>query len=210
MRKRRIVIMFFLMGLVVGGMLTATHMVWKAMLSAAYIHGVDLPELRTLVRFRVDSSFTQVERTLILEAAKDIERASGGCVQPSVVFEPISFQEAFSWREDGRATIYRAANWREWAYHLAKRLSAPDNCVGIAFTRTGDIFIMVSCEPGEIDFRNTVTHEMIHVIFRNGWHSSDRNSLMYYSIWGNKQKLLSVEADKLRALCPKVDNAVSH
>lgn len=203
MSRRRITVMFFLVGLVVGGAVVAGHMVWKAMLRAAHAPGVSLPGQRTAVAFRADSTFTQDEQILILEAAKAIDLASGGCVHPSVVFEPIRFSEATSWREDGRATIYRAASWHEWAHHLAKKLAEPDHCVGISFTCTGDIFVMISRRAGKVDFRNTVIHEMLHVVFKNGWHSTDKDSLMYHSIGGNRQKMLGVETNRLRAMCPR-------
>jgi hypothetical protein len=46
-----------------------------------------------------------------------------------------------------------------------------------------------------------VTHEVLHVVFRDGWHSKDPDSLMYHSIGGGGQRFLAAEAARLRTLC---------
>lgn len=202
--RRRILVaaLFFLIGLLAGGIYVACDMLGKAIWRAAHVVGPHLME-RKATRFRADAAFTPAERVLILAAVAEIAKASDGCVQPSVSFETVGLREAFSWRKDGRATIYRAASWREWAHHLAKKLAEPDHCVGLSFTATGDIFVMVSPEYGEANFRNTVAHEIIHVALESGWHSPDKASLMYHTIGGGKQGFSGPEAAKLRALCSK-------
>jgi len=156
---------------------------------------------RTEIVFRVDASFAASERVLILEALQRIKQVSG-CVDLKVFFEHVGTDEILSWRRDGHATIYKASNPFTWKYHMVRYFTGPGSYMGVAMVRTGDIFIIAS-EDGEGSdaFRNTITHEVLHVVFKSGWHSQDRNSLMYHSIGGSKQLLLESEAAKLRAMC---------
>lgn len=171
---------------------------------AEYTGGPSLIDRQVIV-FRVDDAFTAKERALILDAFRKVGHASD-CVVLKASFETIRSDEILFWRRDGRPTIYKASSPGVWTYNVAKHLTLPHSYVGISFIRTGDIFILNSAEDGDsesesnIEFRNTIVHEALHVVFNSGWHSKDKNSLMYYAI-GGKQRLLEVETAKLRAIC---------
>lgn len=156
---------------------------------------------RTEIAFRVDAEFTPAERALVLNAFGQIRKASG-CIDMTASFEDVGFGEILSWRRDDRATIHRASNPFTWKYQMSRYLAGPGSYMGIAMVRTGDIFIMTS-RSDEIpaDFENTVVHEVLHVVFNSGWHSSDENSLMYSGIGGGEQELLEPETAMLRAMC---------
>jgi hypothetical protein len=167
---------------------------------SAYASGPPLRS-RTEIAFCVDAEFTPDERALVLETFGRIRMASG-CVDLKASFEDIGFGEVFSWRRDDRATIYRGSNPFTWKYNVSRYLAGSGLYMGIAIVKTGDIFIMASRgDENFIDFRNAVTHEILHVLFNSGWHSPDENSLMYRSIGGGKQRLLGPEIAKLRAMC---------
>lgn len=170
---------------------------------AAHMVGRPLAD-RSRIAFRVDADFTAVERELILEAFREIGRASG-CVELTASFERLPAREMLSWRRDSHAAIYRAASPFSWEYHVSRHLAGPGSYMGIAMVTTGDVFIMVSeRDEGPGDFRNTVIHEVLHVVFRSGWHSPRGDSLMHESIGGGEQKLLAEERTKLRAICAAV------
>lgn len=179
---------------------------WCSIRHAATTNGPVLVD-RTSVRFRVDSSFTVAERKLILEAFRRI-RAVSGCVSLEARFEDIGWSELFSWRIDSHATIYRASNPMAWAYHMARYLAGPGSYMGIALVTTGDVFIMAVHNDGRAEFMNTIIHEVLHVVFRSGWHSVRKSSLMYDTIDGN-QHFLAEETAMLRAMCahPKTERA---
>lgn len=171
------------------------------MLESLSIKGISLSD-RTSISFRVDKSFTKVERMLILEAFTDISRVSG-CIKLNVTFAPILGKELLSWRRDNRATMYKASMPFTWRYHSARYLTGKGVYMGVAMLTTGDIFIMADIEDSFIDFKNTIIHETLHVIFQSGWHSPHGESLMYPSIGGGKQKFLKKEIMALQAMCKK-------
>jgi hypothetical protein len=155
---------------------------------------------RLAIRFRIDAEFTPTERVLILEAFRLI-RLESGCIELTASFEPIGFGEILTWRRDDRATIHRGASHATWKRQMADYLAGPGSYMGIAMVTTGDLFIMASAADGPDDFRNTMVHEVLHVLFQSGWHSQDPKSLMYHSIGEGNQKLLGPEKAMLRHLC---------
>ena len=208
MVKRLVPILLMVMVVV----LAATHGMFNiAMRKAMRMNGPALSD-RTAISFRVDDSFTAKERILILEAFGEIKRASG-CIELTASFSRIPAGEMLLWRSDKDATIYRASQPFTWMYHAARYLAGPGVYMGIAMITTGDVFIMAAeDDEGTVDFRNTVVHEVLHVVFRSGWHSPRGGSLMYHSIGGGKQKLLAEETAALRAMCasPKIHKVALH
>lgn len=188
----------------------ATHGVLNfVMLKAARVSGPALSG-RTEIAFRVDGKFASVERALILEAFKEIRRASG-CIKLTPSFVPIKPGEVFSWRRDQYSTIYRASKPFTWQYHTARFFTGLGSYMGVAMITTGDMFIMASEDgEGRDDFRNTIIHETLHVVFKSDWHSPHEGSLMYKSIGGGKQKFFAEEIAALRAMCvfPKTQRVV--
>jgi hypothetical protein len=176
-----------------------TWMLVAAAHRAAHMVGPHL-ENRTAILFRADDSFSARERILMMEAAEAIAKASG-CVKLTLVFGNIPLGEAMTWRSDNSATIYRASNPLTWKRKVADHLAGPGSYMGLAMITTGDIFIMASAAGNETDFRNTVAHEMLHVVFESGWHSKDPDSLMYRAIGEGTQRLLDEERGKLREMC---------
>jgi len=199
-----------LMAMVV--ILAATHGMFNiAMRKAMRVSGPALSD-RTAISFRIDDSFTAKERVLILEALGEIRRASG-CVELTASFARIPVGEMLTWRRDRDATIYKASRPSTWTYHASRYLAGPGVYMGIAMITTGDVFIMAAeNDEGGVDFRNTVVHEVLHVVFRSGWHSPRGGSLMYHSIGGGKQKFLAEETAALRAMCasPKIHKVALH
>lgn len=205
--KRIVPVLFIIMVVV----FVATHGMFDFVMRRAMRTNGPALLNRTVISFRVDDNFTMKERALIFEAFAEIKRVSG-CIELTASFVRIPDSEMLLWRSDKYATIYKVSQ-STWVYHVARYLTGAGSYMGMAIITTGDIFIMSSeNDDGVVDFKNTIIHEILHVVFRNSWHSSHKGSLMYYNIGGGKQKLLDEEITKLRAMCvmPKVQKVVFH
>jgi len=169
-------------------------------LTRKFVHFEKSLKNRTEIIFRVDDRFTKNEQKLIQDTLTEIRQASG-CIKVKASFEHIGLLEFFSWRFDGRPTIYRATDPLSLAYHIARHIVGIEPCLGVTRLWTGDSFIMsTEISDGVDDFRNVIEHEVLHTVFNSPWHSSNEESLMFPYVSG-KQILTLEDILKLRKIC---------
>jgi hypothetical protein len=174
------------------------------------VRGKTLPFPRTgPLIFRLDDSFNETEEELIKEALEELNR-NYPCARLNYYKDNIPFSEMVSWKTDNTPTIYKASNKFSWK-HLAGQLIASDEIVdylaGVTMSSYGDVFIFLKVKPSSKDlkkhnFKAVIIHEIIHVLFNDGWHSQDRKSLMYDTILNSgDQELQREEKEMLKDLC---------
>jgi hypothetical protein len=64
--------------------------------------------------------------------------------------------------------------------------------------KTWVIRINSSCDWSKLNLRNTVTHELGHILIGPNWHSRNPHSVMYWIVQGN-QSILPEDREMLRA-----------
>jgi len=149
-----------------------------------------------VVKFRIDSNFSKQEIKQIKQALNDWTKLSGGLVKLEGCVVDIPFSELYSWKKDGKPTIYDATSTLYWPGHVALIFGYVYHYhLGFTFIPTGDIFILDGNEEG---FKATVTHEIGHVIIGD-YHSADPDDIMYPSLGESNRKITKGDIEALKA-----------
>ena len=131
---------------------------------------------RRVIDFRIDSSFSTQQIFQIQSALKEWEIATDGHVALSSFVDDVSILEIIDWKKDNYPTIYNAQSVWGWKNTVAKYGEVDPDMIGVAFTASGDIFIV-----GDKLFKTIVLHEVGHVLLRS-WHSDREEDLMHPTV----------------------------
>lgn len=134
--------------------------------------------------FAGDNNFTNDERVEIMEAIKIWNTTLDGLVSIDIKFDNVKSNQLL--------TIYKATDgWkRALAFSYYSKVFW-----GLAIIKSGNIFIFQTNFKDKTLFKRVIVHEIGHILLRSAWHSSNKNSIMFYTVgWRvEKEELTYIE-----------------